>query len=112
MIRILIADDHLVVREGLRIILEAAPDLALVGEASDGAEAVRLAGELSPDVVLMDLRMPRLDGIEAIQQIKAHDTLEMAAPPKILAPRAKGGTWSTTLRLPPHAIALLVLAAE
>jgi len=72
MIRILIADDHLVVREGLRTILEAAPDLTLVGEASDGAEAVQLAGELSPDVVLMDLRMPRVDGIEAIQQIKDH----------------------------------------
>ena len=70
-IRILIADDHLVVREGLRAILEAAPDLAPVGEAADGAEAVRLAGELSPDVVLMDLRMPNMDGIEAIEQIKA-----------------------------------------
>lgn len=70
-IRVLIADDHLVVREGLRAILEAAPDLALVGEAADGAEAVQLAAELSPDVVLMDLRMPNVDGIEAIRQIKA-----------------------------------------
>ena len=71
-IRILIADDHLVVREGLRAILEAAPDLTPVGEAADGAEAVRLAGELSPDVVLMDLRMPNVDGIEAIEQIKTY----------------------------------------
>ena len=70
-LRILIADDHLVVREGLRAILEAADDLTLVGEAADGAEAVQLAGELSPDVVLMDLRMPGVDGIEAIRQIKA-----------------------------------------
>jgi NarL family two-component system response regulator YdfI len=70
-IRVLIADDHLVVREGLRAIMEAAPDLALVGEATDGAEAVQLAVELSPDVVLMDLRMPSVDGIEAIRQIKA-----------------------------------------
>jgi NarL family two-component system response regulator YdfI len=70
-LRILIADDHLVVREGLRAILEAADDLTLVGEAADGAEAVRLAGELSPDVVLMDLRMPGVDGIEAIRRIKA-----------------------------------------
>jgi NarL family two-component system response regulator YdfI len=71
MIRVLIADDHLVVREGLRTILDTAPDLEWVGEASDGAEAVELAEELSPDVVLMDLRMPGVDGIEAIQQIKA-----------------------------------------
>ena len=70
-LRILIADDHMVVREGLRAILEAAPDLVPVGEATDGAEAVRLAGELSPDVVLMDLRMPGVDGIEAIRRIKA-----------------------------------------
>ena len=71
MIRVLIADDHLVVREGLSAILEVAGDIEPVGEAADGAEAVRLAGELSPDVVLMDLRMPKLDGIEAIRQIRA-----------------------------------------
>ena len=69
-LRVLIADDHLVVREGLRAILETAPDLELVGEAADGAEAVRLAGELEPDVVLMDLAMPNVDGIEAIRQIR------------------------------------------
>jgi len=72
-IRVLIADDHPVVRDGLRSIMETAPDLTLVGEASDGAEAVRLASELSPDVVLMDLRMPGLGGIEAIEQIKARE---------------------------------------
>jgi NarL family two-component system response regulator YdfI len=71
MIRVLIADDHMVVREGLRAILEATPDLLLVGEAIDGADAVRLAQESTPDVVLMDLRMPGMDGIEAIRQIKA-----------------------------------------
>ena len=71
MIRVLIADDHLVVREGLSAILEVAGDIEPVGEAADGAEAVRLSGELSPDVVLMDLRMPKLDGIEAIRQIRA-----------------------------------------
>lgn len=73
LIRVLVADDHLLVREGLRAILEAAPDLALVGEAADGLEAVRLAAELEPDVVLMDLRMPAMDGIQAIRQIKAQN---------------------------------------
>jgi DNA-binding NarL/FixJ family response regulator len=66
------------VREGLRAILEAAPDLILVGEAADGAEAVRLVAELLPDVVLMDLRMPGTDGIAAIRQIKArHPQVEV-----------------------------------
>jgi NarL family two-component system response regulator YdfI len=69
-IRVLIADDHMVVREGLQTVLEVASDLEPVGAAADGAEAVRLVGELSPDVVLMDLRMPGVDGIEAIRQIK------------------------------------------
>jgi NarL family two-component system response regulator YdfI len=71
MIRVLIVDDHLVVREGLHTILEVSGDIEPVGEAANGGEAVRLVGELSPDVVLMDLRMPGTDGIEAIQQIKA-----------------------------------------
>jgi NarL family two-component system response regulator YdfI len=70
MIRVLIADDHMVVREGLQTVLELAGDIEPVGTAADGAEAVRLAGELAPDVVLMDLRMPGVDGIEAIRQIK------------------------------------------
>lgn len=57
-IRVLIADDHLIVREGLRLILETADGIELVGEATDGAEAVRLAKELQPDVILMDLECP------------------------------------------------------
>ncbi len=69
MIRILIADDHLVVREGLQLILGMEEDLEVVGEAADGETAVRLTGELQPDVVLMDLRMPGMGGLEAIEHI-------------------------------------------
>ena len=71
MIRILIADDHLVVREGLQLILGMEEDLEVVGEAENGETAVRLAGELQPDVVLMDLRMPGMGGLQAIEQILA-----------------------------------------
>ena len=69
-IRVLIADDHLIVREGLRLILETAEGMELVGEAVDGAEAVRLASQLQPDVVLMDLRMPGMDGLMAIERLR------------------------------------------
>src|SRR5262249_36573498 len=69
-IRILIADDHAVVRRGLRMFLSEEPDFEVVGEAEDGAEAVQLAHELRPDVVLMDLIMPGLDGVAATEQIR------------------------------------------
>lgn len=69
-IRVLIADDHAVVREGLRALLATEPDLALVGEASDGVQAVLKARSLKPDVILLDLMMPRKDGIAAITEIK------------------------------------------
>jgi DNA-binding NarL/FixJ family response regulator len=69
-IRILIADDHAVVRQGLRMFLGLDPDLEVIGEAVDGAEAVRLAHELRPDVVLMDLLMPAMDGIAATAAIR------------------------------------------
>ena len=69
-IRVLIADDHSVVREGLHMFLGRDPELAVVGEASDGAEAVELSQRLRPDVVLMDLLMPVMDGITATSAIR------------------------------------------
>jgi DNA-binding NarL/FixJ family response regulator len=71
LIRVLIADDHTVVRDGLSAMLSRQADFEVVGEASNGAEAVELARRLEPDVVLMDLRMPMLDGVEAMLQIAA-----------------------------------------
>ncbi len=70
-IRILLADDHPVVRDGLVAILGTQPDFAVVGEAGDGQEAVKLAMELAPDVTLLDLEMPGLDGVQTLQQIRA-----------------------------------------
>ena len=70
-IRVLIADDHAVVRQGLRAFLEAQSDIEVVGEANDGSDAVRLASELQPDVVVMDVVMPQVDGIEAIRRIRS-----------------------------------------
>ncbi len=69
-IRILIADDHEVVREGLRLILEAEDDFAVVGEAADGREAIELVRQHQPQVVLMDLRMPGMDGLTAIKHLR------------------------------------------
>ena len=70
-IRILLAEDHAIVREGTRELLEQEEDLQVVGEAVDGEEAVRMTTTLSPDVVIMDIAMPKLNGIEATKQIKA-----------------------------------------
>ncbi len=68
--RIVLADDHVLVRKGMRAMLEREPDVEIVGEAENGLEAVKLARALRPDLVLMDVRMPDMDGLSATQAIK------------------------------------------
>lgn len=79
MIRVLIADDQALVREGFRSMIEAEGDLEVCGEATDGAEVVSVVERLAPDVVLMDIRMPRVDGIDATRRVVA-----LPQPPKVL----------------------------
>src|SRR4030065_2758893 len=69
-VRILLADDHTILRDGIRALLEDEPDMLVVGEAEDGRTAVKLACQLKPDVVLMEIAMPCLNGLEATRQIK------------------------------------------
>ena len=77
-IRVLIADDHPMVRQGLRVFLELEPDLEVVGEASDGAQAAELTAQLLPDVVLLDLVMPGVDGLTALETLAEHGLAERA----------------------------------
>ncbi|MBV9203851.1 MAG: response regulator transcription factor [Actinobacteria bacterium] len=73
MLRVVVADDQALVRAGFRMILQAQPDIEVIGEAEDGAQAIAITGELDPDVVLMDIRMPGIDGLEATQRLLQAD---------------------------------------
>ena len=70
MIRVLLADDHAVVRDGLRVLLEAAADIEVIGDAGNGREALRLARQQHPDVIVMDIAMPEMNGVEATEQLQ------------------------------------------
>jgi two-component system, NarL family, nitrate/nitrite response regulator NarL len=78
-VRILLADDHLMFRKGLKSLLEAEPGLVVVGEAKDGQEAVRLARALQPDVLLLDLAMPGVSGMEALASLSSEKALQLGA---------------------------------
>jgi len=94
---ILLADDHLMVRDGLRMLINAQPDMAVVGEAANGRAAVSLARQLQPDVIVMDIAMPELNGLKATEQLKALDsnikilTLTRYADDAYLHPLVKAG---------------------
>jgi len=83
-IRVILVDDQQLVRAGFRMVIDSQPDLHVVAEASDGADAVRVVGSTPCDVVLMDVRMPGLDGIEATRQISAQTTSGVQEPPKVV----------------------------
>ncbi|MCF6472930.1 response regulator transcription factor [Nonomuraea sp. MG754425] len=95
MIRVLIADDHPVVRQGLRTFLDLQDDITVVGEAADGAQAVELVGELAPDVLLLDLKMPVMDGLGALERLSGATTrivvLTSVSDPSDVGPAMRAG---------------------
>ena len=109
-IRVLVVDDHAVVREGLRALISAKPGMTVVGEAADGVEAVQKARSLQPDVILMDLVMPRKDGIEAIDEITGENPkarvlvlTSFAADDKVF-PAIKAGAQGYVLKASPSRV--------
>src|SRR5664279_5659170 len=79
-VRVLLADDHKIVRDGLRLLIDGQPDMQVVGEAANGKEVLLQARELKPDVVVMDLSMPELNGLQATEQLKAeHPAMKVVA---------------------------------
>jgi two-component system, NarL family, response regulator LiaR len=108
MIRILLADDHPIVREGLRALLETQADFEIIAEAANGDEALRLTSELQPDIILLDLEMPLMDGVEAIRRLRGHSA-ELAEPQRHLV----GGvsTPSGIYRHSSHTIHIIVFTA-
>ncbi|HET7656953.1 MAG TPA: response regulator transcription factor [Bacillales bacterium] len=117
-IKVLLADDHLVVLQGLRFFLSTREEFEIVGEANDGCEAVKLANELEPDVVLMDLMMPKLDGVEATKRIKDGNpsikiiVLTSFADQDHVLPALRAGAEGYQLKdIEPDALAETILAA-
>ena len=105
-VRILLVDDHRLVREGLRGLIEKEPDMEVVGEAEDGRTTARLALDLSPDVVLMDITMPDMDGIKATRRLLMSGSAERPAPPTCESAESVAGPLPTPEPLVPKVIAL------
>jgi NarL family two-component system response regulator LiaR len=118
-VRILLVDDHAVVRQGLRTFLDLQAGLIVVGEAKDGVEALQLARELAPQVVLMDLMMPRIDGIEAVRRMKAaHPEIQIIVltsfgdDQRVFAAIRAGATGFLLKDVSPQDLALAIRAAR
>lgn len=117
--RVMLVDDHAVVRQGLRTFLDLQEEITVVGEARDGVEALRIVPELNPDVVLMDLVMPRMDGIETVRRLKAaYPHLQIIVltsfgeDQKVFAAIRAGATGFLLKDISPHDLAMAIHAAR